>query len=63
MFKPLPLNPHFRCSVEAMKGHDLAISKAVMAMKLQLVTDAETFRKKKLIFRHDKHCYMCTVLT
>jgi hypothetical protein len=39
-----------------MKGLDHAISTAVMAMKLQLVTDAETFFKKKIdtTFCHDK---------
>jgi len=38
-----------------MKGLDHAISTAVMAMKLQLVTDAETFFKKKVdtSFSHD----------
>jgi hypothetical protein len=41
---------------------NLAISTAVMAMKLQLVTDAETFCKKKVdtSFIHDKRCYMST---
>jgi hypothetical protein len=33
-----------------MKSVDLAISTAVMAIKLHLVTDAETFFKKKLDF-------------
>jgi hypothetical protein len=38
-----------------MKGLDHAISTAVMAMKLQLVMDAETFFKKKVdtSFSHD----------
>ena len=47
---------HFRCSVEAMISLNLAISTAVMAMKLQLVTDAEIFCKKKvdISFCHDK---------
>jgi hypothetical protein len=52
MFKPLPPQnpppPFVRCSVEAMKDLDHAISTAVKAMKLQLVTDAETFFKKKV---------------
>jgi hypothetical protein len=33
-----------------MKSVDLAISTVVLAMKLHLVTDAETFFKKKLDF-------------
>jgi hypothetical protein len=39
-----------------MKGLNLAISTAVMAMKLQLVTNAETFFKKKVdtSFCHDE---------
>jgi hypothetical protein len=39
-----------------LKGFDLAIPTAVMAMKLHLVTDAETFRKTKvdISFCHDK---------
>ena len=47
---------HFRCSVEALISLNLAISTAVMAMKLQLVTDAEIFWKKKVdtSFCHDK---------
>jgi len=51
MFKPLQYHRtlHLHCSVEAIKGLDHAISTAVMAMKLQLVTDAETLKKKKLI--------------
>jgi hypothetical protein len=41
---------------------NLAISTAVMAMKLQLVTDAEIFCKKKLIHRFFmiKQCHMST---
>jgi hypothetical protein len=31
-----------------MKSPGLAISTAIIAMKLKLVTDAETFRKKKV---------------
>jgi hypothetical protein len=50
MFKQLLLNPPPPCSVEAIKSVDLAISTAVMAMKLHLVTDAETFFKKILDF-------------
>ena len=48
---------HFRCSVEAMISLNLAISTtAVITLKLQLVTDAETFCKKKVdtSFSHDK---------
>jgi hypothetical protein len=39
---------------------NLAISTAVVAMKLQLVTDAEIFCKKKLIHRFFmiKQCHM-----
>jgi hypothetical protein len=47
---------HFRCSVEAFISLNLAMSTAVMAMKLQLVTDTEIFCKKKVdtSFCHDK---------
>jgi hypothetical protein len=56
MFKPLSLNPPLPLLVEAMISLNLAISTSVMAMKLQLVTDAEVFRKKQVdtSFGHDK---------
>jgi hypothetical protein len=43
---------HFRCSVKEMIiSLNLAISTAVMAMKLQMVTNAEIFCKNKWIHR------------
>ena len=47
---------HSRCSVEAIVSLNLAMSTAVMATKLQLVTDTEIFCKKKVdtSFWHDK---------
>ena len=51
---------HLRCSVEAIKGLDHAISTTVMAMKLQLVTDAEIFCKRKVdtSLCHDKTMFI-----
>jgi hypothetical protein len=59
MFKPLPLNPPLpllRWSNDQIQSRDLHGCLAVMAMKLQLVTVAEIFRKKKVdtSFCHDK---------
>jgi hypothetical protein len=54
MFKQILLNPPpplLRCAVEAMKSLHLVIFTAVVAIKLWLlVTDAETYRNKDLVF-------------